>query len=85
MHQCFVLFLGSEYDYNVHLRLRTVEQTCVSEQPVTILQGQTKKVSFQEFQALGQTSKISRFYRLDQLELTVTKTSECGGCITPQS
>jgi len=81
VYQCFVLFLGSEYDYNVHLRLRTVAQTCVDEQLVPVLQGQTKKVSFQESRALGPPSKMSCFYRLDQLELTATKTS---GYLAPQ-
>lgn len=32
VYQCFVLFLGSEYDYNVHLRLRTVEQMWANSQ-----------------------------------------------------
>lgn len=62
--------LSSEYDHNVHLRLKTVEQTCMDEQPVTVLQGQTKKVCFQESRELGPPSKNSCYYRLDQLELT---------------
>lgn len=32
VYQCFVLFLGSEYDYNVRLHLRTVEQTWANSQ-----------------------------------------------------
>lgn len=71
----FSLFLNSGYDYNVHVRSRTMEKTYLSEYPV--FQGQTKRVSFPECRALGPAFKIKCFCKLEQLELTVTKAPEC--------
>ena len=58
VYQYFVLCLRYKYYYSVHPRLGTGEQTCLGEHSGKVLQGQSKKVSFQESRECGPASRL---------------------------